>query len=316
MQNIEKPVLKMLKVNLGVKANDKILVITDNINKKITNLAKEVYSIIKKRYSASFHIYKATTGHGAEPDKKTAKIMKKYPVLIMLNYYSLSHTKARANANKTGSRIASMPGFTREMFYKNNAMDQDYKKINKITQKLNKILSKAKKAIITSNNGTNLQLKLGRLAEPDGGFIKRGECDNLPSGESFVSPITGSGILIINPRWHEKLKHKLIFQIKEGKIIDIKSKDQLGKKFKKDFFAKSHRRMLAELGIGTNPGARNPSNTLEAEKIMGTIHIAFGDSSHFGGKNVSDRHQDFILNKPTLFLDKRKIIEKGKFLLK
>ena len=38
-------------------------------------------------------------------------------------------------------------------------------------------------------------------------------------------------------------------------------------------------RNIAELGIGTNDRATRPDNILEAEKILGTIHIALGDNS-------------------------------------
>ena len=51
-------------------------------------------------------------------------------------------------------------------------------------------------------------------------------------------------------------------------------------------------RNLAELGIGTNDKASRPDNVLEAEKILGTIHLALGDNTGFGGiilKNWEDR---------------------------
>lgn len=315
MESIEKSVIKMLEVNMNVKKEDKILVLTDDFDKKTTELAKEVYEIIKKNYSAYLHIYKATSANGEEPDKITAKLMKKYPIIIMLNYYSLTHTKAREEANKTGSKIASMPGFTREMFSNRGPMDQDYNKIKEVTDKLSKILSEAKKATITAQNGTNIELQLGKPGEPDPGFIGDGEYGNLPGGEAFCSPISGDGILVINPNWHENLKKKISFVIKKGRIINIEAFDEEGNKIKEDLLAKDHRKVVAELGIGTNPGARNPKITLEAEKILGTIHIAFGNSIHFGGNNESDRHIDFVLNEPTLTLDNKLIIDNGKFLL-
>jgi leucyl aminopeptidase (aminopeptidase T) len=50
------------------------------------------------------------------------------------------------------------------------------------------------------------------------------------------------------------------------------------------------RRNLAEMGIGTNPNARQPDNILEAEKILGTAHVAIGDNIHMGGRVESDLH--------------------------
>ena len=73
----------------------------------------------------------------------------------------------------------------------------------------------------------------------------------------------------------------------------------------------------AELGIGTNEKASRPDNILESEKILGTIHIALGDNSTFGGKVRTPFHQDFVFFKPTVTLiltgGKRKLLlQRGK----
>ena len=61
---------------------------------------------------------------------------------------------------------------------------------------------------------------------------------------------------------------------------------------------------IAELGIGTNDKATRPDNILETEKILGTVHIAIGDNSTFGGKVSVPFHQDFIFFKPTMIVKK------------
>jgi len=68
---------------------------------------------------------------------------------------------------------------------------------------------------------------------------------------------------------------------------------------------------IAELGIGTNKGASRPDNILESEKISGTIHIALGDNSSFGGRVRTPFHQDFIFFKPTVIL----VYKKGRKIL-
>jgi len=59
-------------------------------------------------------------------------------------------------------------------------------------------------------------------------------------------------------------------------------------------------RNIAELGIGTNDKASRPDNVLEAEKILGTIHIALGDNSGFGGSVSAPFHEDYVFYQPTL----------------
>jgi leucyl aminopeptidase (aminopeptidase T) len=60
---------------------------------------------------------------------------------------------------------------------------------------------------------------------------------------------------------------------------------------------------IAELGIGTNDRASRPDNILEAEKILGTTHIALGDNTTFGGTNSANFHEDYVFFSPTLILE-------------
>ncbi|MCG2756974.1 MAG: hypothetical protein L6263_00880, partial [Desulfobacteraceae bacterium] len=65
---------------------------------------------------------------------------------------------------------------------------------------------------------------------------------------------------------------------------------------------------IAELGIGINPEAKLIGNVLEDEKVGGTVHIALGDNSCFGGDVIAGIHLDGIIKKPVLFLDGEKFI--------
>ncbi len=72
-----------------------------------------------------------------------------------------------------------------------------------------------------------------------------------------------------------------------GRIAQVKCDDS-------DFLAQvetllavdEEARVLGELGIGINPGARLTGNLLEDEKAFRTAHIAFGNNEEMpGGKN-------------------------------
>ena len=64
-------------------------------------------------------------------------------------------------------------------------------------------------------------------------------------------------------------------------------------------------RNIAELGIGINPAAMLIGVILEDEKVGGTIHIALGDNSTFGGDVSVDLHLDGIITKPKVLVDGR-----------
>ncbi len=318
MSNLKRAVLNMASVNMGARKSDRILVLTDDFDKKRTRLAEEVNEILSSKYNTNFHIYKNTGQNGKEPDKETAKLLFKYDIIFMINSFSLTHTQARENASKKGVRIASMPSFERSMFA--TAMSADYNKVGKRGERLLKFTGKRGQILVESENGTMLYVEYPIAFVDDfGKYVKRGDCGNLPSGEIFVAPSYVSGTLVIDKgwfyeeEWGKKNDSPITFTIRNTEITEING-SKLAPRLRKLFFAKKHRKRVAELGIGLNDKARNPLNTLEAEKILGTIHMAFGNNIHFGGKNDSDVHYDFILSKPSLFVNGKKIINKGKYL--
>ena len=72
---------------------------------------------------------------------------------------------------------------------------------------------------------------------------------------------------------------------------------------------------IGELGIGTNEAAVLNGVILEDEKVYGTVHIAFGTNTSFGGVNKADCHMDGIILEPTLYLDDEMVIDKGRFVV-
>ena len=55
---------------------------------------------------------------------------------------------------------------------------------------------------------------------------------------------------------------------------------------------------MAEFGIGTNDKAILTGIILEDEKVMGTIHIAFGDNKSMGGSVRVASHLDGLIKQP------------------
>ena len=79
-------------------------------------------------------------------------------------------------------------------------------------------------------------------------------------------------------------------------------------------------RNIAEFGIGTNDKAKAGTTLLELEKVLGTIHIAIGDNSTFGGKVSVPLHIDFVFENPTVdftFLDGKalQLLKDGKIMI-
>ncbi|MGW8289143.1 MAG: aminopeptidase, partial [Candidatus Bathyarchaeia archaeon] len=54
--------------------------------------------------------------------------------------------------------------------------------------------------------------------------------------------------------------------------------------------------VVGEFAFGINPKATFVQEFLEAEKILGTVHVAFGaNTDMLGGKNLSKNHMDLLI---------------------
>ena len=74
-------------------------------------------------------------------------------------------------------------------------------------------------------------------------------------------------------------------------------------------------RNLAELGVGTNEQARLTGSVLEDEKILGTIHVAFGASAAIGGTVSVPIHLDAVVSRASLTIDGVTVLDAGHFVL-
>lgn len=226
-------------------------------------------------------------------------------VVIALSNYSTSHTRFRDLLTRVcGCRYASMPLFDISML--EGAMNVDYKGLVKRTREIAKIMNKADTVEITTANGTSISFSIkGRRALSDTGILTReGSFGNLPAGEVFVAPVEGTanGKLVLQWAPTRELLSPVTIIVSHGRVIDVKGEDPFAKELLDKLNERIENRNIAELGIGTNDRAKRPDNILESEKILGTIHIALGDNSSFGGIVKTPFHQDFVFFKPTVKL--------------
>lgn len=223
-------------------------------------------------------------------------------VIIALANNSTSHTNFRALCNAAGGRFASLPHFDPEMFF--SSMSVDWAALARRTRTLAGVIAGATRVRVTAPNGTDVMLgKEGRPALGDDGLLSApGSFGNLPAGEVFLAPLEGTteGRLVIEYAPLGKLRTPLELEIRDGRVTGITGDDPFRKKLEARFGETPDNRNIAELGIGTNDRATRPDNILEAEKILGTIHIALGDNRGFGGTVSTPYHEDFVVFSPTV----------------
>ena len=312
MENLVKIAEDVLTSCLAVKTGEEVLIITDDSRKEIGeaiyeaagNLGCEKLLMVMKEREVS----------GQEPPKAIA--MKAADVVIVPTAQSLTHTNARIEAAKAGTRVATMPGITKEMFSR-GAMTADYNEVEKLTAKVTEMLTRASRARI-EKDGYVLNINIsGRNGIPSPGVYREaGKCGNLPSGEAYIAPLEdgSDGEMIIDGSMVGigKLESPLHMTISGGKLRSVTGE----KSENLDILLKNEiNGTVCELGIGTNEAAILNGIILEDEKVYGTVHIAFGTNTSFGGTNKAECHMDGIILRPTLYLDDTKVIENGVFLI-
>lgn len=223
-------------------------------------------------------------------------------IIIALANNSTSHTRFRSLATAAGARFASLPHFDPEMFL--TSMHVDWPALAERTRRLAAAVNLATTLEVTTPNGTRMLMgKEGRTAEGDDGLLTTpGSFGNLPAGEVYLAPVEGTseGQMVLEYAPTRKLDTPLVLTVKGGRVVDIQGEESHRKQLEMKFAESDKNRNIAELGIGTNDRAKRPDNILEAEKILGTIHIAFGDNSGFGGTVSTPFHEDYVFYHPTL----------------
>lgn len=315
---LDKATRNVLTQNMGLKSDESCLIVFDknktDIANSFFNQAKKITSEVKLLEIPVFEF------NGQEPSEDVFEEMMKYYVVLLITTKSLSHTKARKNACAVGSRVASMPGITEEIILR-TLLNVDYIEINKLTQKYNDIFSETCGVRVTTKLGTDITFDLNKSTfKPEGLFLEFGQWGNLPAGESCFAPVEGSanGKFIVDSSMSGigKLKDTITFVVKDGFVVDISGGDEARslKKMLVDFNDPSVYN-IAELGIGTNPGAKINGVILEDEKVLGTAHIALGNNlSYPGGSVNAPCHLDGVFLEPTIFIKDKVIIKDGKFI--
>jgi leucyl aminopeptidase (aminopeptidase T) len=254
--------------------------------------------------------------NGNEPPDPVGELFGRFDVAVMPTSKSLSHTQARRKACEQGARIATLPGITVDVFKR--TMMTDWEKLGLLTRRVAGQMSAARKVRVTSASGTDIVFDTGaRPAKPDDGrLIFKGAFGNLPAGESYMAPLeeTASGVIAIDGSFSlgGLCPSPLIFVVKKGKVTEVREhpfSDELEHLFEKYGAAA---RNIAEFGVGTLDSAIISGNTLEDEKVKGTIHFAVGDNASMGGIVKVPLHLDGIVREPNVWLDDVLWMEKGK----
>ena len=302
---------------MGAKAGEKVLVITDeplrSIGYALRHAAKDLGTEV-----LLVEILPRRT-NGEEPPQEVAELMKRMDVVLCPTSKSLTHTDARRAASAQGVRIATLPGVTEEIMVR--CMNADYDKIAQLTLRLCELLEKTLTVRVQSPLGTDVTLPIaGRKAYASSGLFRdRGQSGNLPTGEAFLAPLEGvsNGVVVVDGAMAGigLLRDPVRIVVQQGYATEITGGAEAERLIELLAPHGKDARNVAEFGIGTNDRAILTGNILEDEKVLGTIHIAFGDNKSMGGSVRVPSHLDGMVTHATVWFDDRMIMDAGRLLI-
>jgi leucyl aminopeptidase (aminopeptidase T) len=252
---------------------------------------------------------------GTDPARPVAAAMAACDVFFAPTSRSLSHTPARKRASQAGVRGATMPGVTEDMLARVMAVDFD--QMTRRSRAVAELLDQAGEARITDELGTDFRMDLtGRAGIADDGDLRQpGAFGNLPAGEAFIAPLNGEGVIVASSLSPLGLSNEpATLTVANGRIVD--AQHGLGPDYIE--LLRVHGELgtnLAELGVGTNDRATLTGNVLEDEKILGTVHVAFGASAGFGGTVSVPIHLDVVVLDASLEVGGTTVLDAGRFVL-
>ncbi len=313
---------------MNLTSKDRILILTDIHCKNIAGAFKQA-CFSKECKVDVYQLDEKTRPLKEIPDKLKNLLPNKTIVLNIIKAFA-EEIQFRINWIFTVKeaetiKCAHMPGITESMMIE-GPLNVDYAEMKTRANSLTALLNDAELLHISTESGTNLKIGIKGRRFIDDVFIEPGEMANLPCGEIYCAPeeTSAEGVVVFDASIGDigLLKTPLKVFLKKGKITELECEDsKIVKKVMELTSIDEDAKVIGELGIGINPGARITGNMLEDEKALNTAHLAFGNNEDFpgGGKNRSKIHRDYLFHRPTIkafYKDKtsRTIIHNGKFL--
>jgi 2,5-dihydroxypyridine 5,6-dioxygenase len=254
-------------------------------------------------------------------------------VVLLGSDLDILFSEGLRSALRTGKRMLGLPYLTTEEMFFRLLPDtvEEVQALQRVSKTYFNLLDKAKEARITSEKGTDIRMELGRyrtncssgVVEKGVGFV--GGLEILPAGQvtRVPNPGTANGTVVIDRSMgaHEysPLREPFTVRVEKGFVTEIEGGVE----------ADRLRRFLAgledpnlfnltELGIGVNPRCKFAGEAAPAEDTHteGCVSVALGCDVHLGGEVKAKAHMDSTSFFPTLDMDGKVVVEKGRLLFK
>jgi leucyl aminopeptidase (aminopeptidase T) len=310
-------VAKMLmEWSLAIREKEKVLVLVDTetdgivvqalcAGAKIVGAEPTVVIIIPPKIA------------GQDPNPIAVRAMGAADVVICPVWPAIGHSSSvKQLLDEKRIRYLSMPGITSEQMIR-GAGSANYEEVFETGQRLVSVLNKAKMINIKTTLGTDLIASIKGMPYRVGAALARnpGELACFPDGEAWGAPVEGTaeGKVVIDGSltMFGLIREPVVYRVKNGRVIAVEGGSQ-AREIERLMNEIENANNIAEISIGTNPGARMTGNVSEDKKGIGRVHVALGNNLLLGGSIRSTLHLDGVILEPTVTIDNKVVVEAGK----
>jgi leucyl aminopeptidase (aminopeptidase T) len=293
---------------LNVKAGESLVIVADPPNQKV---GKELTAIGRKHQAETVLVlFEPRKAHAEDPPAPVVKAACEADAVVFATTFSLSNANIRRQATKAGARVISLPGCCPKTL-QSGAIFADFQEMEATVQMLGKQLSHGRFIHVTTEAGTDLEIRLcGRDSVDQTGMAHApGTWSPCPNLETAIGPCEDGvdGSLVVDgavipggvPR------SPICVTFRGGKAVAIEGKsDALRLQALLAAFESPHMYQAVEFGIGLNRAARIGRGLMaEDESQFGTAHIGLGAGHTFGLPVSAPSHVDLVMRRPTIAID-------------
>jgi leucyl aminopeptidase (aminopeptidase T) len=308
---------RVIEEALGIQAGEQVTIVTD-LDRSVS-ITTALADCARHSGAEVVIITMSPRDHGGiDPPPTVGAAIAASQAVIMQTSFATIHTDTLRRALARGVRVCEFWGITEDMMVR-GGLTEDPAWLDRTSSRLADLMTRADQARLTTPDGTDLHLVLaGRKAIPVPSTARTsGIFCSLPAGESAIAPLEGKANgkvtkpYLVEHREIARPKERLNLYFQDGNLVQVQggAEAQLLEKLIAE--NGSTARNLAEFAVGTNRQCRLDVGVREAKKAWGTAHIAIGDNRSIGGVVGSPLHIDFIMLRPTIWLDGREVVHDG-----
>lgn len=327
MDDLQKAAENAVRVCAGVKPGERVLIITDEKTRYVAEVIRDEAGKITDNVD-----YILLEEFGKRPLKKLPKrlrdsILKSDAIFFAANsvegeLYPLRRS-IRDLAQRSG-RYAHMPNINREIM---EGIRVDNVRIQEMTQRVYEIVNGCRKIRVKGSNGTNIVAEFGEefLWVKLGSIIGKGEWTNLPGAEVMTYPRNVNGTYIVDGvlgdhfvKYGDLQKTPVRIEIRDGVAVSVECENKgIEQELDKYLDQDRNGRRVGEFALGTNIFLKDFIGVLLQDEKFPTVHIALGNPypDMTKAKYDAKTHIDAVTRDVSVWVDGRKIMEKGKYVL-